>query len=91
MYLAVCSKGWAGGGHWQLFSPAQQYWYHRNLSLLDGAVWLSTTVVVVLRLSWDRERVGQGVYETGSAAVRKAVNEPMEEAFISRVYRERRR
>lgn len=88
MYLAVCPKGWAGGGHWQLFSPAQQYWYHRNLSLLDRAVWLSTTVVVVLS---TEALLGQGVCGTGSAAVRKAVNEPMEEAFISRVYRERRR
>lgn len=32
--------------------------------------------------------LGQGVSETGSAAGRKAVNEPMEEVFISWVYRE---
>lgn len=65
--------------------PAQQYWYHRNLSLLGRAVWLGTIAVVVLS---TEALLGQGVSETGSAAGRKAVNEPMEEVFISWVYRE---
>lgn len=66
----------------------QQYWYHWNLYLLGRALWLSTIVVVVLS---TEAFLGQGVCETGTAAGRKAVNEPMEEAFISWVYRERRR
>lgn len=47
---------------------------------------LSSTIVVVV-LSTEA-LLRQGVSETGSAAGRKAVNEPMEEAFISWVYRE---
>lgn len=80
MCLAAFPKGWAGGGHWRLSSPAQLYWYHWNLSLLGRAVWLSTIVVVVLS---TEALLGHGICETGSAAGRKAVNEPMEEAFIS--------
>lgn len=80
MCLAACPKGWAGGGHWQLSSPAQQCWCCWNLSLLGRALWLSTIVVVVLS---TEALLGQGVCETGSAAGRNAVNEPMEESFNS--------
>lgn len=60
--LSTCPKGWAGGSHWWLSSPAQLHCYHWTLSLLDRAVWLSTIVVVVLS---TEALLGQGLCDIG--------------------------